>query len=92
MLDSNIPSARHGQKRTVGAVARLAVLDLRRQHPEAALLCDAIEALVKALSDIVIDCDDMPVGVAAITACALRRYHCSPSLRGALGEITNVEA
>lgn len=93
MLDGAItPNTRHDQKRTVEAVARLAVIELRRQHPEFALLCDAIEALVKVLSDIVIDRDDMHVGVAAITACALRRYHCSPPLRGALEKITNVEA
>ncbi len=89
MLDGNIPNTRHGRQRLVEAAAWLATLELRRQHPEAALVCDAIEALVETLSGIVVDRDGLHVKLAAITARALRQYRCNPSLQGMLAAVAD---
>lgn len=91
MLDSNIPSTRHGRQRLVEAAAWLAALELRQHRPEAALVCEAIEILVDVLSSLAVDRDGMHVKVATFVARALRHYQCDPSLHGMMEAIAKSE-
>ena len=91
MIDGNIPNTRHGRQRLVEAAAWLAALELRRQHPEAAMICDAVEALVETLSGIVVDRDGVGAKVAAVTVRALRQYRCNPSLQDMLAAVVDAD-